>query len=67
VRARGGGGSVVGVFVFDFRAPPHPCAPPSPRSYRMDYMKFVEHHRATNADITIACLPVDKERASDFG
>ena len=36
-------------------------------SYRMDYLKFVEHHRATNADITIGCLPVDHERASDFG
>ena len=33
----------------------------------MDYMKFVEHHRSTNADITIGCLPVDYERASDFG
>ena len=37
------------------------------RRYRMDYLKFVEHHRATNADITIGCLPVDYERASDFG
>ena len=36
-------------------------------SYRMDYMKFVEHHRATGADITIGCLPVDHERAADFG
>jgi glucose-1-phosphate adenylyltransferase len=33
----------------------------------MDYAKFVEHHRATNADITIGCLPVDPTRASDFG
>ena len=33
----------------------------------MDYLKFVEHHRATEADITIGCLPVDYERASDFG
>ena len=33
----------------------------------MDYMKFVEHHRATGADITIGCLPCDEERASDFG
>lgn len=33
----------------------------------MDYLKFVEHHRMTNADITIGCLPVDYERASDFG
>ncbi len=35
--------------------------------YRMDYLKFVEHHRNTNADITIGCLPIDYERASDFG
>lgn len=33
----------------------------------MDYMKFVEHHRATGADITIGCLPVGYDRASDFG
>ena len=33
----------------------------------MDYMKFVEHHRNTDADITIGCLPVDQERATDFG
>lgn len=35
--------------------------------YRMDYMRFVDHHRATNADVTIGCLPMDDERASDFG
>ena len=35
--------------------------------YRMDYMKFVDHHRSTNADVTIGCLPMDDSRASDFG
>ncbi|KAI3430721.1 hypothetical protein D9Q98_005307 [Chlorella vulgaris] len=35
--------------------------------YRMDYMKFVDHHRANGADVTIGCLPVDATRASDFG
>ena len=35
--------------------------------YRMDYMKFVEHHRDTDADITIGCLPCDDARAQDFG
>ena len=35
--------------------------------YRMDYLKFVEHHRATGADITIGALPVERDRASDFG
>ena len=27
--------------------------------YRMNYMDFVNHHRRTNADITIAVLPLD--------
>lgn len=35
--------------------------------YRMDYMKFVEAHRECNADITIGALPVEEDRASDFG
>mmetsp|Transcript_54526 Transcript_54526/g.131440 ORF Transcript_54526/g.131440 Transcript_54526/m.131440 type:complete len:435 (-) Transcript_54526:692-1996(-) len=35
--------------------------------YRMDYMAFVDRHREVNADITIGCLPMDGERASDFG
>ena len=33
--------------------------------YRMDYMKFVEYHRETNADITVGTLPIEEERASD--
>jgi glucose-1-phosphate adenylyltransferase len=33
----------------------------------MDYRKFVEHHRATNADITLSVIPIDEKRASDFG
>ena len=33
----------------------------------MDYMKFVDFHRQSEADISIGCLPVDYERASDFG
>jgi glucose-1-phosphate adenylyltransferase len=32
-----------------------------------DYMAFVDRHREVNADITIGCLPMDDERASDFG
>ncbi len=35
--------------------------------YRMDYGKFVEHHRETGADITLSVLPIDEERASSFG
>ena len=33
----------------------------------MDYMAFVEYHQASQADITIGCLPCDDERAQDFG
>lgn len=35
--------------------------------YRMDYAKFVQRHRETNADITISVVPIDEKRASSFG
>lgn len=35
--------------------------------YRMDYSQFVQRHRETNADVTISVVPMDDERASDFG
>ena len=35
--------------------------------YRMDYMKFVQKHRETDADITVAAIPCDEKRAGDFG
>ncbi|KAK7280680.1 hypothetical protein RJT34_25747 [Clitoria ternatea] len=33
---------------------------------RMDYMKFVEKHIATNADITVSCVPMDESHASNY-
>ena len=35
--------------------------------YRMDYMKFVEYHRETNADITVGTLPIEEEQRGDLG
>lgn len=35
--------------------------------YRMDYSQFIEHHRQTNADITLSVVPIDERRASSFG
>ncbi|KAG8049481.1 hypothetical protein GUJ93_ZPchr0009g1207 [Zizania palustris] len=35
--------------------------------YRMDYQKFIQAHRETDADITVAALPMDEERATSFG
>ncbi|MFP4008203.1 MAG: glucose-1-phosphate adenylyltransferase [Spirulinaceae cyanobacterium] len=35
--------------------------------YRMDYSKFVERHRETNADITLSVIPIEEKRASSFG
>ena len=35
--------------------------------YRMDYSLFVEHHRSTGADLTVAALPVDASQAEGFG
>ncbi len=35
--------------------------------YQMDYMKFVNYHIETNADITLAVQPVEKELAPGLG
>ncbi|HWH80030.1 MAG TPA: glucose-1-phosphate adenylyltransferase [Candidatus Binatus sp.] len=35
--------------------------------YRMNYADFIQRHRETKADITLSVLPVDDQRASDFG
>ncbi len=35
--------------------------------YRMNYRKFIKHHRQSGADITISVLPVDEARAPGFG
>ncbi|XP_047321485.1 glucose-1-phosphate adenylyltransferase small subunit 2, chloroplastic-like [Impatiens glandulifera] len=35
--------------------------------YRMDYERFIQAHRETDADITVAALPMDEERATAFG
>ncbi|KAM3320685.1 glucose-1-phosphate adenylyltransferase small subunit, chloroplastic/amyloplastic-like [Capsicum chacoense] len=35
--------------------------------YRMDYEKFIQAHRESDADITVAALPMDEKRASAFG
>lgn len=35
--------------------------------YRMDYGKFIHHHRHTKADITLSVVPIDDRRASSFG
>jgi len=35
--------------------------------YRMDYARFVAQHRAEDADLTIAVLPVSADDASRFG
>lgn len=35
--------------------------------YRMDYRKLVRMHQRSNADATIACMPVNREQARGFG
>ncbi|KAF7150530.1 hypothetical protein RHSIM_Rhsim02G0088100 [Rhododendron simsii] len=35
--------------------------------YRMDYEKFILAHRESDADITVAALPMDEKRATAFG
>ncbi|VVB15431.1 unnamed protein product [Arabis nemorensis] len=33
----------------------------------MDYEKFIQAHRETNADITMAALPMDEQRPTASG
>ncbi len=35
--------------------------------YRMDYRQLIETHQKTNADVTIACMPVTRNAARSFG
>ena len=35
--------------------------------YRMNYAKFIQHHRDTNADITLSVVPIDEKKATSFG
>lgn len=35
--------------------------------YRMDYAAMLEEHKSNNADLTIACMNVSREEASQFG
>lgn len=35
--------------------------------YRMDYRKLVQHHQASDADVTVCVVPVSVENASSFG
>lgn len=35
--------------------------------YKMDYEVMLEYHKANNADVTIAAMPVPIEEASRFG
>lgn len=35
--------------------------------YKMDYEVMLEYHKANNADVTIAAMPVPMEEASRFG
>jgi len=35
--------------------------------YKMNYARMIEYHRENRADLTIACLPVSRAQAREFG
>lgn len=35
--------------------------------YKMNYAKMIDYHQQVNADLTIAALPVSKDKAKEFG
>ena len=52
---------------FDAEAYHHYVILSGDQLYRMDYRELMIRHLETDADLTIATLPVDAERARDFG
>lgn len=35
--------------------------------YKMNYKRMVEYHKAKNADVTVACIPMPRSTSKDFG
>ncbi len=59
-----GGAQVHGLFL----GQKQPCeSDTGDHLYRMDYGPFVQKHRESGADITVAALPMDAARAEAFG
>lgn len=52
---------------FRSQSPTHYLILSGDQLYRMDLQEFYRQHLESNADITIACTPVEKERTSAFG
>lgn len=40
---------------------------PGDHIYRMDYAALLDNHQNTNADVTVACMKISRDDASEFG
>lgn len=54
-------------FEHDYKKPSYYIILSGDQLYKMDLEDFLDHHKATKADITIASTPVSREEASSLG
>lgn len=55
------------IYTLERARPEHVLVLSGDHIYQMDYSRMIREHIETNADATIACIPVPKEEASRFG
>ena len=55
------------IYTIEREQPEHVLILSGDHIYHMDYSKMLREHFESNADATIACIPVPKEEASRFG
>lgn len=55
------------IYTLRQEAPAHTLILAADHLYRMDYTRLLDYHRASGADLTVACAEVDLEEAHRFG
>ncbi|MFK7819870.1 MAG: glucose-1-phosphate adenylyltransferase [Planctomycetaceae bacterium] len=55
------------IYTIERERPEHVLILSGDHIYRMDYSRMLREHLESNADATIACIPVAREEASQFG
>ncbi len=55
------------IYAIEKQHPEHVVILAGDHIYKMNYRSMVEYHRETGADLTIAALRVDREKATQFG
>ena len=55
------------IYALEKQRPDHVVILAGDHIYKMNYAKMVEYHKRVNAELTIAALPVSRDKAKEFG